>query len=205
MTRCIESSQLGPRRLAIAVVALWCALYPRLGMAQEPEWSAGLYAGKYYDTEPAGFINGRAGFVEQHMLAITAKKTLWQSATLPLALELDAMLGLQTGIASLGEIAVAPALRWSGFPWNDTLRTSVSVAPLGISYTTKISPLELGRDGKGSRVLNWLFLEVALSSPRSKHTEFFARLHHRCAVYDLLNDYGANGEDFFALGFRRRF
>jgi len=30
-------------------------------------------------------------------------------------------------------------------------------------------------------------------------------LHHRCTIYDLMNNYGANGEDFFALGWRRRF
>jgi hypothetical protein len=33
----------------------------------------------------------------------------------------------------------------------------------------------------------------------------FVRLHHRCAVYDLLNNYGANGEDFLAFGYRYRF
>jgi hypothetical protein len=31
------------------------------------------------------------------------------------------------------------------------------------------------------------------------------RLHHRCAVYDRINDYGANGEDYFSLGYRHRF
>ncbi len=28
------------------------------------------------------------------------------------------------------------------------------------------------------------------------------RLHHRCAIYDTLNNYGAHGEDFFAMGYR---
>jgi hypothetical protein len=120
-------------------------------------------------------------------------------------LEIDGMVGLQRGSASLGEIAVAPALRWSGFPWNESVHTSFSVAPLGISYTTSVSPLELGKDGRGSRTLSWLFLEVALSRPSDRSNEFFMRLHHRCAVYDKLNDFGANGEDFFVLGFRRRF
>jgi len=164
-----------------------------------------MYVGKYYDTEPAGFIEGRAGFVDQHLIALTATKTVWRSASLPLSLELDGMVGVQSGVATLGEIAVAPALRWHGFPWNDKVHTSISVAPLGISYTSSVSPLERGPNGQGSQTLNWLFLEVALSSPGNKANEFFARLHHRCSVYDLLNNYGANGEDFFALGFRRRF
>ncbi len=178
---------------------------PALALAEEGDWSIGAYAGKYYDTEPAGFLNGRANFLDHHLVAVTAKKTVWRSASWPLSLEIDGMLGIQNGVATLGEVAVAPALRWSGFPWNDTLHTSVSLAPLGLSYTTSVSPLELGQEGKGSRVLNWLFLELAVSNPRHKSTEFFARLHHRCTVYDLINNYGANGEDFFVLGFRRAF
>lgn len=186
--------------------ALTLALALPLGLhAAEGDWSIGAYAGKYYDTEPAGFTQGRANFLEHYLVAVTAKKTLWQSATLPLSLELDGMLGLQNGVATLGEVAVAPALRWSGFPWNETVRTSFSAAPFGVSYTTSVSPLELGKDGKGSRILNWLFLELALSRPQDKSSEVFMRLHHRCAVYDLLNNYGANGEDFFAVGVRRRF
>ncbi|MCF8168499.1 MAG: hypothetical protein K9J77_07800, partial [Rhodoferax sp.] len=143
--------------------------------------------------------------LEHYMLAVTASKTVWRSGSLPLSLEIDAMIGLQNGVATFGEAAVAPALRWSGFPWNGTLNTSVSVAPLGVSYTTAVSPLELGRDGKGSRLLNWLFLEVAVASPGKQSTELFMRLHHRCTIYDLLNNYGANGEDFFTVGVRRRF
>jgi hypothetical protein len=173
--------------------------------AYPTDWGIGLYAGKYYGTEPAGFIQGRAGFLDQNLYALTASKSVWRSTSQPISLEIDGMVGLQNGIASLGEIAIAPALRWSGFPWNGTVHTSLSFAPLGLSYTTSISPLELGKDGKGSKALNWLFLEVAVSSPSNQTTEFFARLHHRCTVYDLLNNYGANGEDFFALGLRRRF
>jgi hypothetical protein len=184
-------------------LVLALAAAPKLSLAQD--WSLGAYAGKYYDTEPAGFLEGRAGFVDQHLFALTATKTVWRHATLPLSMELDGMVGVQSGVASLGEVALAPALRWSGFPWNNAVHTSVSFAPFGVSYTTSVSPLERGPTGKGSEVLNWLFLEVALSRPKDKSVEFFARLHHRCTVYDLINNYGANGEDFFTLGVRRRF
>jgi hypothetical protein len=173
--------------------------------AAEPDWSVGAYGGKYYDSEPAGFSQGKANFLDQYLIAATASKTVWRSDTWPVSLEIDGMVGYQNGIAPLWEVAVAPALRFSSFPWRDVLRTDLRLAPLGISYTTAVSPLELGKDGQGSRMLNWLFIEVALSRPQQKSEEFFVRLHHRCAVYDLLNNYGANGEDFFALGFRRRF
>ncbi len=192
------------RPLAWLATAVTLTLTPPVH-ASGADWSVGAYGGKYYDTEPAGFTQGKAHFLDQYLMAATASKTLWRSDTLPLSLELDGMLGYQNGIAPLWEIAVAPALRWHKFPWNDSLQTSLRLAPLGLSYTSRVSPLELGKDGQGSRVLNWLFIEAAFSHPEQKSTEFFMRLHHRCAVYDLLNNFGANGEDFFALGFRRRF
>ena len=190
--------------LPVLVLAVAAVLAPQT-RAAEPDWSVGAYGGKYYDTEPAGFTQGRANFLDQYLVAATASKTVWRSDAWPVSLEVDGMVGYQNGIAPLWEVALAPALRFSGFPWRDVLRTDVRLAPLGISYTSAVSPLELGKDGQGSRTLNWLFIEVALSRPQQKSDEFFVRLHHRCAVYDLLNNYGANGEDFFALGFRRRF
>ena len=86
-----------------------------------------------------------------------------------------------------------------------SFKTALRLAPLGISYTSSVSPLELGANGQGSRTLNYLFVEAAFSRPQAKEHEFFVRLHHRCAIYDLLNNYGANGEDFLTIGYRHKF
>lgn len=172
---------------------------------EELDWSLGTYVGQYYDSEPAGWTQGRANYLNQYMVALTASKTLWRSQSLPVSLEIDGMLGQQSGIASLTEMAVVPVLRWSSFPWKDVLQTDLRLGPLGISYTSKVSPLERGSRGEGSQTLGFLMIELAASRPGKPSAEFFMRLHHRCAVYDTLNNYGANGEDFFALGFRRRF
>ena len=48
-------------------------------------------------------------------------------------------------------------------------------------------------------------LELAVAPPQERSWEVFVRLHHRCTIYDTLNNYGANGEDFVALGWRRKF
>jgi hypothetical protein len=53
-------------------------------------------------------VQGRANFLDQYRLALTAKKTVWRSASWPLSLEIDAMIGQQGGVALLTEIAVAP-------------------------------------------------------------------------------------------------
>lgn len=180
-------------------------LLPAQAWSAERDWSLGLYGGQYYDSEPAGLTQGRANFLNQYIVALTASKTLWRAEAWPLALEVDAMIGHQFGPATLQEFAIAPVLRWSGFPWNGVLPTSIRAGPLGYSYTTIISPLERSASGEGSRHLNFLMLELTFSRPQAREHEVFFRLHHRCTVYDLLNNYGANGQDFLAIGYRRFF
>jgi hypothetical protein len=180
-------------------------LIPGSAFCAEPDWSISTYGGQYYDTEPGGFIDGNANYLNQYLIAVTASKNVWRSKFLPLSLEIDGMIGQQFGLASLSEIGISPVLRWSGFPWNRFLQTDFRAAPLGISYTTPVSPLEKGPNGQGSKVLNLLLLELAFSLPQKTSNEFFVRLHHRSDIYDLLNSYGANGEDFLTLGYRQYF
>jgi hypothetical protein len=180
-------------------------LFARPARSETFDWSVGAYAGQYYDSEPAGWLEGRGNYQDHYLVALTASKTLWRSETLPMSVELDGMLGQQLGRASLAEIGVVPMLRWSGFPWNHLLQTDLRLGPIGLSYTSSVIPLERGKEGKGSQLLNLLVVELAVSKPQEPALELFARLHHRCTVYDLINDYGANGEDFFTLGVRHRF
>lgn len=183
-----------------------CLTVPTLAYCEAFDWSIGGYAGQHYDTAPAWILEGDARFAKQYIVAITASKTVWRAEILPLSLEIDGMIGHQSGVATMQEIGIAPVMRWDGFPWNETLRTGLRLAPLGISYTTSISPLERGPvTGKGSRTLNLLLIELGFSLPSMRSNEVFVRLHHRCSIYNLMNDYGANGEDFLAFGYRYRF
>lgn len=189
-----------PARLLLLAA---CCLLPIAAHSDGTGWSAGLYGGQYYDTEPAGILEGNARFEKQYLVAITASKTVWSAEALPASVEIDGMIGHQSGRATLNEIAVSPALKWSGFPWSDFISTRLRLAPLGISYTSSISPLERGTtSGKGSQLLNALFIDLGFALPRAKSEEVFVRLHHRCTIYNLLNNYGANGEDFIVAGYR---
>jgi hypothetical protein len=164
-------------------------LVPASAVCKELDWSIGGYAGKYYDTEPAGFSQGKANYLDQYIVAITASKTVWRAESWPLALEIDGMMGYQFGLASLQEIAIAPVVRWNGFPWNEILQTGFRFGPVGASYTSAVSPIERGPSGDGSHILNFLLIELDFSLPEIKSNEVFFRLHHRCSLYDLLNNY----------------
>jgi len=190
----------------LAVVALVVALLPlRDACAEMSPWRMGVYAGQYYDSDPGELVQGNARFVNQYLLALNVNRPVWESPSWPFALELDGMLGQQFGQATLQEIGLAPMLRWNRFPWDKTLGTALRLAPFGISYTTTVGPMERGPGGQGSPFLNLMLLELAFSAPRQPSDVYFIRLHHRCNIYDALNDYGANGEDFLAFGYRRAF
>ena len=80
------------------------ALFLSLGLmipvgvsCEELNWSVGAYGGKYYDSEPAFLIKGNGNYLNQYIVALTASKTVWRSQTLPLALEIDGMIGQQFG------------------------------------------------------------------------------------------------------------
>jgi hypothetical protein len=196
----------GLARVAMAGTTLMALLLPSIAVhANAPDWSVGVYGGQYHDTEPAGFLTGRSQFQSQYLLALTASTTVWRSQDWPLALELDGMIGQQWGQASLSEVAVAPVLRVHAWPGRKPWPLDLRLAPFGISHTSSVSPLEMGPSGKGSQTLNFLMIEAAMSFDKDRGHEWFARLHHRCTIYDLMNNYGANGEDFFALGWRKRF
>lgn len=193
------------QKWSIFLLWMFFQIMPFHARAVEPGWSVGGYAGQYYNTEPAGFSQGNAPYLDQYIVALTASKTIWQAESLPLALDMDGMIGHQAGVATLDEVAFAPVVSWSGFPWNRYLLTDFRFGPLGLSYTTQVSPLERGVDGNGSQFLNFLVIELGFALPQASARELFLRLHHRCSIYDLLNNYGANGEDFFAIGYRYHF
>lgn len=193
-----------PQFLLVAFLAAqpFCAAHAR---TPEARWSLGVYGGRFYDSSPNYLLTLReTHFEDHHILAVNATGVLWQAGRWPLSLVLDVVVARQFGQADLTELATAPTLHWSGFPWNDHLQTRVGFGPFGVSRLSGVSPLE--KTGKGgSRWLNFLVLEVAFALPRWPRNELFVRLHHRCDVLGLLNDYGMNGEDFLVVGYRRRF
>ena len=91
--------------------------------------------------------------------------------------------------------------RWSRFPWDETVATSVAYG-LGLSVASEKPELEVANEGDSEKVMAYWLIEIALGSPGSDW-EFVGRIHHRSPAYGLFGDDG--GSNALALGIRRRF
>ncbi len=179
--------------------------FPVYARTVDAEWSLGLYGGMFYNTSPIQlFMLEKPQFRKHYILATNGTRTLWQSESWPVSVVMDVVVARQSGQANLTEVSAAPVLQWSGFPWSNRLRTVFGFGPFGASWLSKVSPLERSSKG-GSPWLNFLVLEVAFAHPAKPRDVLFIRLHHRCGILGLLNDYGMNGEDFLVVGYRRHF
>lgn len=95
-------------------------------------------------------------------------------------------------------IAIA---RWTAFPWDAHLDTSVAFG-LGLSITSETPRLEVLNEGESQPLMAYWLIELAFGLP-PPHWELLARLHHRSTAYATFGDDG--GANALVLGLRRRF
>jgi hypothetical protein len=123
-----------------------------------------------------------------------------------LDIEVEAGVGRRFGDNNSAEAYAALGLRWREFPWNDYLRTSFAVYPIGPSYVANLSASEVSKDkdGRSSNWLNFFSIELTFAAPSMPQLEAIFRLHHRSGVFGLING-STNGADFLSVGARYRF
>ncbi|MBK9083006.1 MAG: hypothetical protein IPL88_13455 [Rhizobiales bacterium] len=170
-------------------------------------WRVGAFAGYYHHGayRTIAFQPWRARGLDTsgRIFAANAVLTVFEAPRLPLALELDVTLAAHSGPRNFGEIAVAPALRWSWFPWSRYVHTTFRTAIVGLSYTTRESPLEAMDTEKGRtrRLLNHALIEWTFAPTQDSPWEAFVRLHHRSGVYGRMGGV-KGGSNYVAIGVR---
>lgn len=130
-----------------------------------------------------------------------------------ISIEPELGVGKRFGQMHATEIWAAFNLRWTWFPWNDYVRTSIGLSD-GFSFTSKIDPKErvlsnLRIEGnrlvfKSSQWQNFFTPELTLGLPQYPEYDLLVRFHHRSGIYGLIND-TFSGAQFFSVGFRSRF
>jgi hypothetical protein len=118
-----------------------------------------------------------------------------------LTFELEGQVVRHFGREHLWEFNVPVIVRWSRFPWNETLRTSVAWG-LGLSYTTEAPPEERAVKGDSERVLFYWVAELEAGVPHEPWSAIL-RLHHRSPGFGALGERG--GSNWVVLGLRWRF
>lgn len=107
------------------------------------------------------------------------------------------------------EIVLFAHIRWSKFPWNHKLMTTIAIGE-GVSYTNGLTTNELidaadaDEDEGPQRWLNFISLELTAALPAHPQWQVFYRLHHRSGAFGLFaaNDVGSN---VMGLGVRYMF
>lgn len=117
------------------------------------------------------------------------------------ALEVEGQTVKHFGDQTHWEFNAALVGRWRGFPWRETVPTSVAFG-IGPSYATEVPPEEVAMDGESARFLLYWMAEVEVGLPDEPWSAI-ARLHHRSNGYGVFAEDG--GSNWITFGLRRRF
>lgn len=127
----------------------------------------------------------------------------------PVDFEGEVGAGKRWGSLGEGEGWLALYGRWTWFPWNEYVRTTVAVST-GLTLATGNPRYEVRREGvKGAYVLHYLSPEITFAPPKSQW-EGFLRLHHRSGGGDFIGDTSifkgaSGGAQYLVSGIRYRF
>jgi hypothetical protein len=133
--------------------------------------------------------------------------------TIARVIDLEAEVGIGQRFGNMHETEVWAALfaRWTWFPWNDYVRTSIATST-GLNYASGIPAAERERDGqrRGSKLLHYFSPELTLGLPSVPQWDLVARIHHRSGARVLFGDVGLfhgvdGGAHFATIGLRYRF
>jgi len=93
--------------------------------------------------------------------------------------------------------------RFTSFPWNDYVTTSLVIGE-GASYVTAIPSLEKADHAHTKHLLNFLMFEATFSHPQYPKWQFLTRIHHRSGAFGLYQA-GNTGSNDLAIGIRYLF
>jgi hypothetical protein len=197
-------------------IALLCLTAPALGGEKGDPYAVTAFAGRGTDTDFTTILTEpwTVHFVDLWVVGAAMSARLGTVNELTgsdlgsigdyFSIDLEAGTAYRFGDEEMGEFWGAIYLRYDGFPWNDTIYTTIA-ANTGVSYITETSEFERGRsDGQSSQLLHYLAPEITFADPDNKNLEFLIRLHHRSGVFGAF-DGVSGGSSFVTSGIRMRF
>ncbi len=192
-------------KYCIIVVIMVIAIVPAfIGKATAGEdFAVTVYGGLMTDGDFGDALTGQADFIDAYVVVGALSWTFARYFEDALSFELEGQVGKWWGDQHNVEFNLPLAIRWSRFPWNQYVSTSLAYG-LGPSYATKEPAAEIDEHDTTKKFLVYWFGEIAFGPSDSNWAGVF-RIHHRSGAFGLIADRGEGGSNTLALGLKYRF
>ena len=207
----VRDSVLRGGRAAVLALVLMFALGAEALRAEPPipeprPYAFTIYGGQVYSSNftetfynPGGIDFEDTGLVA---LAFSARLMKWDWG---LSFEVEGNVAKRFGNENYWEFNAALVARWSNFPWNDFVYTTIGIPFFGPSYSTEISEVQRDKNGgDGSHWLNFFAPEITFSPPDNPNIALVVRFHHNSGMFGVYNGV-SGGSAAVTAGVRFRF
>jgi len=167
------------------------------------DFAVTVYGGRMTDGDFGDALTGQADFIDAYVVVGALSWTFARYFEDALSFELEGQVGKWWGDQHNVEFNLPVAIRWSKFPWNHYVSTSLAYG-LGPSYASKEPAAEIDEHDSTKKFLVYWFGEIAFGPPDSNWAGVF-RIHHRSGAFGLVADRGEGGSNTLALGLKYRF
>jgi len=190
------------RIIAVIVVIALTPAFIGKAMAEE-DFAVTVYGGRMTDGDFGDSLTGNADFIDAYVVVGALSWTFARYFEDALSFEIEGQVGKWWGDQHNMEFNLPVAIRWSKFPWNHYVSTSLAYG-LGPSYATKEPAAEIDEHDTTKKFLVYWFGEIAFGPPDSNWAGVF-RIHHRSGAFGLITDRGDGGSNTLAAGLKYRF
>jgi hypothetical protein len=185
----------------LIVIALMPAFVGRTMAGQD--FAVTVYGGRMTDGDFGDSLTGQAEFIDAYIVVAALSWTFAWFYEDALSFELEGQVGKWFGDSDNWEFNVPVAIRWSKFPWNKHVATSLAYG-LGPSFASEEPKAEIDIHGTTQKFLVYWYGEITLGPPES-NWESVLRIHHRSGAFGLVADRGEGGSNTLCLGLKYRF
>ena len=157
------------------------------------DFATTVYGGRMTDDNFEEALSGQADFVDAYVVVGALSWTFTRFFENALSFELEGQIGKWFGDQHNLEFNLPMVMRWSKFPWNNHVSTSLAYG-LGPSYASKEPAAEIDRNDSTQKFLAYWFAEITFGPPGSNWAGVF-RLHHRSGAFGLIADRHEGGSN----------
>lgn len=191
-------------KLLISTLMLITIMFVFTGKVRaEENLAVTVYGGRMTDDDFGETLTGQAGFIDAYIVVGALSWTFIRFFEGALSLELEGQVGQWFADQNNVEFNLPVVIRWSKFPWNNDVSTSLAYG-LGPSYATRKPVAEIEIDGSTQKLLAYWFAEITFGPPKSNWAGLF-RIHHRSGAFGLFTDRHEGGSNTLAVGLKYSF